>query len=140
MGVNIENIQNCTERNNKLFTTFSQQLVTNGSIIWCQHDEIHDTVTMSNYNSSTGPLSSLLYAHVTCITSVHGSSNDLLKCNVKYITQFRLLGYQTIREKMKSRYYMNHSHVCIVDFSKITCINTGRTYKLLLPHLPLTVK
>ena len=79
MGVNIENIQNCIERNNKLYSTFSQQLVTNGSIIWHQYDEIHDTVIMSDYNSSTGTLSPLSYAHVTCITSVHGSSNYLLK-------------------------------------------------------------
>ena len=107
MGVNIENIQNCTERNNKLYTTFSQQLVTNGSIIWHQHDEIHDTVIMSDYNSSIGTLSPLPYAHITCITNVHGSSNYLLKCTCQIYNTIQAAGL-SIRQKMKSQSYMNY--------------------------------
>ena len=50
MGVNVYKVQNSTHRNNHLYNTFKQQLVTYGTIQWRQHNDYQDTVIMSDYN------------------------------------------------------------------------------------------
>ena len=125
MGVNIENIQNCTERNNKLYTTFSQQLVTNGPFVWHQHGQIHDTVIMSDYNSSTGTLSPLSYAHVTCITSVHGSSNYLLKCTYQIYNTIQTAGLSDNQAEDEESVLYESLTCKHCRFSKITCTIQG---------------
>ena len=60
-GVPISSIQNCTDRNTKLYSTFCQQLVTDGEILWRQHNDNQDTVIMSDY-PATGNLSALSYS------------------------------------------------------------------------------
>ena len=80
MEVNFNTVKNSSDRNRNLYSTFSQQLITDGIIQWHKHSEHEDTVVMSDYNASTRNLSPLSYVHVTCIASERGNQNILLKC------------------------------------------------------------
>ena len=64
MGVEYQTIKNSTDRNRNLYSLFSQQLITDGTIQWHKHSNHKDTVIMSDYNPSTGYLSPLSYCYV----------------------------------------------------------------------------
>ena len=78
MGVNLTEISNSVCRNTDLYTTFREQLINDGTIVWHQHHDDKDIVVMSDYNPTKGCLTPLSYAHVTC---TKGDNNQmLLKC------------------------------------------------------------
>ena len=66
MGVSKNIINNCADKNQSLYIVFCEQLVTEGEMLWCQHNEIQDTVVLSDYDPSIGSLALLFYVHVTC--------------------------------------------------------------------------
>ena len=78
MGVEYQTIKNSTDRNWNLYSLFSQQLITDGTIQWCKHSNDEDTVIMSDYNPSTGNLSPLSYVHVTSTRSERNNQDMLL--------------------------------------------------------------
>ena len=81
MGVEYQTIKNSIDRNWNLYSLFSQQLITDGTIQWCKHSNDEDTVIMSDYNPSTGNLSPLLYVHVTSTRSERNNQDMLLWCS-----------------------------------------------------------
>ena len=87
MGVSLTQVNNSTDRNTKLYTTFREQLINDGEIMWRQHNENQDTFVMSDYNSTRGTLSPLSYVHVT-----HTQSQ-----NDKYLVKCTCHIYQTIQ-------------------------------------------
>ena len=65
MQVPVEGIRNSIQTNNTIYNTFSQEVVTNGTIKWRVHSETQDTVLINDYSSSTGLLSLTSFVHVT---------------------------------------------------------------------------
>ena len=80
VGVSPNCVKNSTDPNINLYTRFSQQLITEGTIHWRKHNQHEDTVVMSDYNPTTGFLSPLSYAHITCTTDSTNSETVFLKC------------------------------------------------------------
>ena len=78
MGISMENVSNSVSRNNGIYITFKEQLINDGTIMWRQHNNLKDTVVMSDYNPTTGFLSPLSYVHVT---STKCDNQTLLKCS-----------------------------------------------------------
>ena len=64
MGVNQNIINNCTNRNHSLYAVSCELHVTEGVILWCQHNGEQNTVVLSDYDPGTGVLALLTYAHV----------------------------------------------------------------------------
>ena len=95
MGVNVHKVQNSTHRNNNLYNTFKQQLVTDGTIQWRQHNDYQDTVIMSDYNPATGSLKPLSYVHVTCTTS-DNDTKWLLKCTCQIYNTIQCAGLSDV--------------------------------------------
>ena len=80
MQLPIEGIKNSCQINNTIYHTFSEQVVTNGTIKWRVHSQTEDTVLMNDYSSSTGSLSLTSFVHVTQKQSQSESETFLLKC------------------------------------------------------------
>ena len=107
MEVNFNTVKNSSDRNRNLYSTFSQQLITDGIIQWCKHSEHEDTVIMSDYNASTGNLSPLSYVHVTSIASERGNQNILLKCTCYIYNTIQCAGLSgTDLSQVKMWYWM----------------------------------
>ena len=96
MGVKFSTIKNSTDQNRNLYTTFSQQLITDGIIQWRKHSDNADTVIMSDYNCTTGNLSPLSYVHVTCTTGEANSQNVLLRCTCHIYNTIQCAGLSEI--------------------------------------------
>ena len=80
MQLPVEGIHNSIQTNNTIYHTFSQEVVTNGTIKWRVHSERQDTVLINDYSSSTGSLSLTSFVHVTQKQSESNSETFLLKC------------------------------------------------------------
>ena len=83
-GVSIQKVQNCINRNSSLYKVFSEQLITDGVIMWYQHNKFQNTFLLSDYDPSTGVLTPLSYIHVTCILPQDRTQNKpLVICECK---------------------------------------------------------
>ena len=96
MGMNLTTVKNSTERNRNLCSTFSQQLIIDGTIQWCKHSQCEDTVIMSDYSPSTGDLSPLSFFHDTCITSERTNDHVLVKCTYHIYNTIQCAGLSGI--------------------------------------------
>lgn len=96
MGVNFNTIKNSADLNRNLYSTFSQQLITDGTIQWRTHSDHQDTVIMSDYNPSTGNLSPLSYVHVNCTESQTNGQGVILKCTCHIYNTIQCAGLSSI--------------------------------------------
>ena len=69
LGCNAAVELNSVNRNSTLYTSFKEQLITEGTIKWRYHDDLEDVCVMSDYHSTTG----LLLPPVFC--SCHSFEN-----------------------------------------------------------------
>ena len=122
MHANVQKVQNRTHANNSLYRTFKQQLITDGTIQWRQHNEFHDVVIMSDYNPGTGLLKPPLYVHLIYTTTSNGETL-LLKCTWKIYNTIKCAGLSNIElldnedavldehiTCMHCRFYKEHLH------------------------------
>ena len=80
MRIPAEGIHNSMQINNTLYKTFSEEVVTSGTIKWRVHSQRQDTVLINDYSSSTGSLSLTSFVHVSQKQSESNSETSLLKC------------------------------------------------------------
>ena len=78
--INFSCVKNSIDPNKNLYTRFSQQLITDGTIQWRKHNLHEDIVLMSDYNPTNGLLLPLSYAHITCTTDAIDSETVFIKC------------------------------------------------------------
>lgn len=78
VGIKLDKLLNSANTNRGLYKSFSEQLVTDGTIQWRSHDDDMDIVVMSDMNPDTGYLKPSNYVHVTSMTDNTGEV--LLKC------------------------------------------------------------
>ena len=64
---------NCT-----IFQTFKEQLVTEGIIRWCYHDDTTDICIMNDINTSTGYMMPNAFVHITCYAQL--DQDPIIKC------------------------------------------------------------
>ena len=64
MCVSLSKPPNSIDTNTSLYHKFKEQLVVEGTIQWRQHNDLQDTVIMSDYSPDTQSLKQLAYAHV----------------------------------------------------------------------------
>ena len=113
MGVNFTTVKNSSDMNRNLYSTFSQQLITDGVIKWRKHNDHEDIVMMSDYNPSTGNLSPLSYVHVTCIASERGNQNILLKCTCQIYNTIQCAGLSGIDLSQGEDVVLDESMTCM---------------------------
>ena len=113
MGVPFNTIKNSTDKNRNLYSTFSQQLITDGIIQWCKQTEDEDVDIMSNYSHSTGNLLPLSYVHVTSITSDRSSGETLLKCTYYIYNTIQCAGLSGIDLSQVEDVVLDESMTCM---------------------------
>ena len=113
MGVNFKTIKNSTDQNRNLYSTFSQQVITDGIIQWHKHSEHEDTVVMGDCNPSTGTLSPLSYVHVTRIANDANSEGILLKCTCHIYNTIQCAGLSGIDLSQGQDAVLDNSMTCM---------------------------
>jgi hypothetical protein len=81
LGVDLNSVLNSKTPPQKLYLQFCEQLITDGVIQWRHHDEDHDIVVLSDYDSSTGLLLPNSFVHVQRLPSETGEL--MMKCSCK---------------------------------------------------------
>ena len=66
VGADINVQLNCANPSRTLYTIFVEQLLTEGSIKWRQHESNVDICVMNDYNPTTGYLMPRSFVHVSC--------------------------------------------------------------------------
>ena len=90
-----------------------QQLVTDGEIIWRQHNENQDTVIMSDYNPATGSLSPLSYVQVTSIWNQGETGIPLLKCTYHIYNSIQCAALKEVELADGENSVLHHSMTCM---------------------------
>ena len=112
--VSFNTVKHSNDQNRNFSSTFSQQLITDGIIQWCKHNQDQDTVIMSDYSPSTGNLYPLSYVHVTCTTTQTHGEGIFLKCTCQI--------YNTIQCAGLSGIDLSEGEDVVLDIS-ITCMH-----------------
>ena len=114
MQVPVEGICNSIQTNNTIYNTFSQEVVTNGTIKWRVHSETQDTTLINDYSSSTGLLSLTSFVHVTQKQSESNSQTLLLKCTCDVYKAIQSAAISNSLENMDvDDIVLDHSLTCM---------------------------
>ena len=89
------NPANSIDNNTSLYYKFKEQLVAEGTIQWRQHNDMQDTVIMSDYSPDTGSLKQLAYVHVSC-KHTQDSQNVFIECTCTIYNTIKCAGLSKI--------------------------------------------
>ena len=92
VGCNVTAELNSSNKNRILYTTFKEQLITEGTIMWRYHDDLEDVCVMTDYNSTTGLLQPQSFVHVTALKMDDGET--ILKCTCEIFNIIKSAGHQ----------------------------------------------
>ena len=102
--------KNSTDINQKLYETFRQQLIVDGTIQWRQHNRFQDRIILSDYCAATGELESLSYVHVTSTLTDDG--NHFVECTCQIYNTIKCAGLSEI-ELLDGEYVLDECLTCM---------------------------
>ena len=79
VGANLNNVLNSADSNHTIYKTFKEQLVTEGIIQWCYHDDTTDVCIMNDVNTSTGFMMPNSFVHIT--SRAQEKQDPIIKCS-----------------------------------------------------------
>ena len=79
VGANLNNVLNSADSNRTIYKTFKEQLVTEGIIQWCYHDDTTDVCVMNDVNTSTGFMMPDSFVHIT--SHAQENQDPVIKCS-----------------------------------------------------------
>ena len=120
LEVDLNSILNYQNPHRLLFSTFKEQLISDGLIQWRAHSESREVVVMSNYDSSTGEMQPCSYVHVSALAAETG--DFLLSCTCAT--------YDLIQRAAMQNHTLSPGEQGVLDPSS-TCMHC-RFYKELL--------
>ena len=113
LGIDLDDVNSSSESGSTLYGSFCQQLVTDGEIIWRQHNENQDTVIMSDYNPATGSLTPLSYVQVTSIWNQGETGIPLLKCTCHIYNSIQCAALKEVELADGENSVLHHSMTCM---------------------------
>ena len=94
IGVDYNAILNSAKEEKSMYMKFQEELVVDGTIKWCLHNEMTDICVMSDINSSTGALLLLSFVHVTCMKME--DDNIIFRCTCHIYRIIQCAAYQQV--------------------------------------------
>ena len=79
VGADLNDVLNSADSNHTIYKTFKEQLVTEGIIWWCYHDDTTDVCIMNDVNTSTGFMMPNSFVHVT--SHAQEDQDPIIKCS-----------------------------------------------------------
>ena len=74
----LNSVLNSADSNRTIYKTFKEQVVTEGIICWCYHDDTTDVCIMNDINTSTGYMMPNAFVHITCYSQP--DQGPIIKC------------------------------------------------------------
>ena len=78
VGADLNNVLNSADSNRTIYKIFKEQLVTEGIIQWCYHDDTTDVCIMNDVNTSTGFMMPNSFVHIT--SHAQEDQDPIIKC------------------------------------------------------------
>ena len=78
VGADLNSVLNSADLNRTIYKTFKEQLVTEGIIRWCYHDDTTDICIMNDINTATGFMMPNSFVHIT--SYAQPDQDPIIKC------------------------------------------------------------
>ena len=78
VGTDLNSVLNSADSNCTIYKTFKEQVVTEGIIHWCYHEDTTDVCIMNDINTSTGYMMPNAFVHITCCSPP--DQDPIIKC------------------------------------------------------------
>ena len=78
VGADLNSVLNSADSNHTIYKTFKEQVVTEGIICWCYHDDTTDVCIMNDINTATGYMMPNAFVHITCCSQP--DQDSIIKC------------------------------------------------------------
>ena len=79
VGADLNNVLNSADSNRTIYKTFKEQLVAEGIIRWCYHDDTTDVCIINDVNTSTGFMMPNSFVHIT--SHAPEDQDPIIKCS-----------------------------------------------------------
>ena len=78
VDTDLSSVLNSADSNHTIYKTFKEQVVTEGIIHWCYHDDTTDVCIMNNINTSTGFIMPNAFVHIA--SNAQPDQDPNIKC------------------------------------------------------------